>query len=430
MSTNYIYLLQEREFIKTKENVYKVGMTTKENFSRFNQYPKGSILLFQMICNNCKNIEKQVIELFKKSKDIKHRKDIGKEYFEGCYKNMINIIYLTIKDEIVCDGNNNIIDNSDSYKMITMNDSLRKKLHKEFPDYINDESFGGNKKYIKIIEYDGSEYGENEHDGNVYTVKYINLTYINLKNGGYDINIIETFELSTQYAANPRLFKKLISKISMGEIYDINSSSFKNKINKTKFKIEIENYDDFILNYKEPEYKEYYPLSDFDIDLYNLFHSNIVINNLYYTTAKPESDWDISKNYNIKFEDLKRFDVDVGDFKNNWETICKINSKYYFEEYLKRYIPYLIRWTNENNYYMLDRRHVYIGLGAINPKDVEETIGEMYLFESGSEPWKGEYEFNKMIDTYKKTIKKKKLKECLNDNPYTRKILHSFEIST
>jgi hypothetical protein len=30
ITTNYIYLLQEREFIKTNENIYKIGMTTKE----------------------------------------------------------------------------------------------------------------------------------------------------------------------------------------------------------------------------------------------------------------------------------------------------------------------------------------------------------------------------------------------------------------
>ena len=34
MMTQYIYLLQEREFIKTKEYVYKVGMTKKENYER------------------------------------------------------------------------------------------------------------------------------------------------------------------------------------------------------------------------------------------------------------------------------------------------------------------------------------------------------------------------------------------------------------
>jgi hypothetical protein len=37
MIINYIYLLQEREFVKTKETIYKVGMTKKENYIRFNQ---------------------------------------------------------------------------------------------------------------------------------------------------------------------------------------------------------------------------------------------------------------------------------------------------------------------------------------------------------------------------------------------------------
>ena len=57
--TNYIYLLHEREFVNAKQNIYKVGMTTKPNFIRFNQYPKGSILLCQLICNDCKSIEKR-----------------------------------------------------------------------------------------------------------------------------------------------------------------------------------------------------------------------------------------------------------------------------------------------------------------------------------------------------------------------------------
>lgn len=31
IKTNYIYLLQTREFITTKKNIYKIGMTQKEN---------------------------------------------------------------------------------------------------------------------------------------------------------------------------------------------------------------------------------------------------------------------------------------------------------------------------------------------------------------------------------------------------------------
>lgn len=34
-STQYIYLLQEREFIKTNENIYKIGKTKQENCKRF-----------------------------------------------------------------------------------------------------------------------------------------------------------------------------------------------------------------------------------------------------------------------------------------------------------------------------------------------------------------------------------------------------------
>jgi hypothetical protein len=95
--TNYIYLIIEREFRKTRENIFKVGMTKQKNDKRFKQYPKDSKLLFQMICKDCKNIEKQIIKLFKEK--FKHRNDIGNEYFEGDYKIMIDTIYLTLKNE-------------------------------------------------------------------------------------------------------------------------------------------------------------------------------------------------------------------------------------------------------------------------------------------------------------------------------------------
>jgi hypothetical protein len=95
--SNYVYLLQEREFIKTKESIYKIGMTTKTDLSRIKSYPKGSILLFYSICNNCKTMENGLIELFKSN--FIHRKDIGSEYFEGNYKDMIHFFYQTLFNE-------------------------------------------------------------------------------------------------------------------------------------------------------------------------------------------------------------------------------------------------------------------------------------------------------------------------------------------
>lgn len=95
--TNYIYLLQEHKFVVTLKNIYKVGTTKKENNKGFYKYPKGSIILFQMICNDCKNIENSVLKTFKEN--FIHRIDIGNKYFEGDYNEMIDIIYLNIKKE-------------------------------------------------------------------------------------------------------------------------------------------------------------------------------------------------------------------------------------------------------------------------------------------------------------------------------------------
>jgi len=79
--TNYIYLVKEREFIKTNENIYKIGRSKQENTKRFLQYPKGSELIIQARCIDCIKTEKILIELFKK--EFIHRRDIGNEYFEG-----------------------------------------------------------------------------------------------------------------------------------------------------------------------------------------------------------------------------------------------------------------------------------------------------------------------------------------------------------
>lgn len=90
-SVNYIYLLIEREFISLKQPIYKLGRTSQSNNLRLKHYPKGSILLLQMLCDNSIEIENLLIRWFK----IKyiHKPDIGNEYFEGDYKKMIQDIY-------------------------------------------------------------------------------------------------------------------------------------------------------------------------------------------------------------------------------------------------------------------------------------------------------------------------------------------------
>ena len=88
---HYIYLLQEREFIKTNENIYKIGKTKQKNLKRYSNYPNGSKLIFQSICTECDICEKNIVEIFKQEFIL--RKDIGNEYFEGNFIKMIEIIY-------------------------------------------------------------------------------------------------------------------------------------------------------------------------------------------------------------------------------------------------------------------------------------------------------------------------------------------------
>ena len=91
---HYIYLLKEREFIKTNEEIYKIGKTKQPNLARFSQYPNGSCLYMQIICEDCDKAERILINKFKIK--FTHRNDIGHEYFEGDYVEMINIIYASI----------------------------------------------------------------------------------------------------------------------------------------------------------------------------------------------------------------------------------------------------------------------------------------------------------------------------------------------
>jgi len=92
-----IYLLHEREFISKNINIYKIGRTSQPLLTRFNQYPKGSKLLYQRDCYNSIKIELEIINFFK-NKYI-HAPDIGNEYFRGNYNEMIDDINIIIKKE-------------------------------------------------------------------------------------------------------------------------------------------------------------------------------------------------------------------------------------------------------------------------------------------------------------------------------------------
>lgn len=86
----HIYLIREREFIKTNENVYKIGKSTNVTV-RLMKYPKGSEIILIMECMNIHKCERDIINKF--NNEYEPRKDIGNEYYEGSKSTMIEHIY-------------------------------------------------------------------------------------------------------------------------------------------------------------------------------------------------------------------------------------------------------------------------------------------------------------------------------------------------
>ena len=87
----YIYLIQEREFIKCKEPIYKIGKTKQQCLKRILNYPNGTSLIIQIKCSDCDKYEKMLINKFKE--EFIHMKEIGNEYFKGNENKMIELIY-------------------------------------------------------------------------------------------------------------------------------------------------------------------------------------------------------------------------------------------------------------------------------------------------------------------------------------------------
>ena len=96
METGYIYLIREREYVRTKEEVTKAGRTG-DIMRRMKQYPKGSRVLLCMLCQDYKRAETEILALL--GNHYKARRDIGTETFEGDTKGMIGMVasYITAR---------------------------------------------------------------------------------------------------------------------------------------------------------------------------------------------------------------------------------------------------------------------------------------------------------------------------------------------
>lgn len=85
----YVYLLQEREFIRLEEATYKIGRT-KDPDRRHKAYPKDSELLMLCQVPDCQSAEKQIKEAF--SEKFTQRREYGVEYFNGNVELMMSLM--------------------------------------------------------------------------------------------------------------------------------------------------------------------------------------------------------------------------------------------------------------------------------------------------------------------------------------------------
>jgi hypothetical protein len=401
----YIYLLQEREAIRLNEPVYKVGKTKQENLKRISSYPNGTELLIQIKCDNCDAIEKDLIKLFKEK--YEQKTDMGTEYFEGDSNEMIKDIYKAVfKDDSV-------------ESCIQYRNKMIIKISEVFPCYKNDESFGGNKKYIIIKKIN-----------NQYVVYYIipNLDEMCTNYDIENIDVIDTFSFNENVADKLQYFKLLITKniIFLNTIYDINSTKFIEKINNLKFKIKLENYDEF---------KEYITNSEYYCckiheKIRNYLMNNMIINDKLFVTIAIKNDTEnIFKKFKNLNNDFDNFSIDVGIDDYNIIYLIKINAKYYENDtYLRKYIPYLIRCDIENNYYILNRDYEYIGLNTKYIEDEKERKSEFYLFNDATSPFQNKQNFSLLYNNYKSIITNNVLKKCLNSNKFTEDIINESRI--
>jgi len=88
--SGFIYLIKEREFVKSCEQVYKIGKTAQTAGKRFSGYPKDSIIEIYLHVTDHNKCESDLIRIFDGL--FKKRTDIGTEYYEGNRILMLNEI--------------------------------------------------------------------------------------------------------------------------------------------------------------------------------------------------------------------------------------------------------------------------------------------------------------------------------------------------
>jgi hypothetical protein len=390
-----IYLVQPSEYIGT--NVYKIGYSLQENFTRLLSYGRNT----KYICNlNCENPLK-LETIIKQDFSQKYRLIRGYEYFEGSEQEILNNFI-----ELVMKYNNETYE----FKKILKTEDDDKKYHDMissikliFINYLDDIAFGGIKQLIYITDINidiGIKYKKISKIDDIYSINNYECKFCCIKN--YDYRLLA-------------FLNKIISLkiIEVNKIYDFNNDKFIKKLEKYKEKINIITFDD-------KDIKDIYFEENSKYSIFAQLNTNIIINDKYRCVRKKDND---------KF--LKMHDILLG-LSNNFKLI-KIHNRIYDYNFVKKYIPYIIIINDlSNEYYILnpdddlilfmpfDKNFVDINLWDFYDGDYDDWgnyCGNYNFLETGVCgklcPLEYIYELQKLITKYNSITKNK---QCLNND--------------
>ena len=380
---HYIYLLQEREFTKTKENIYKLGKSKQENLKRIQNYPNGTVLIIQLQCKNCDIVEKALIKIFKEN--FKQRTDIGTEYFEGNSDAMQNIICDYINNE-----EEDQEDQEDQEYQEDEEEYLDPTIPIIFPNYKDDESFGGKQKLIKVI----IEEGEIQYTYNLLIYYIDNYKWVSCER-----RVISN-ECESWY------YDKLIKKkvIENNTIYNLNDKIFIKLLNNYKKNIKIHSEYNSYFKEQYDIYKDKNYNSIIDVVLENCIFND----EIYCDCCFPKSCGCSYIAINTKFsiEEYGKYNT-AAYSNNNRIAIIDIDNTLYDYALLRKYTPYLITYTN-NEYTIENRNYEIIGLEEkieVIENNTSNTIesstvntrGSEYLYKDDSNPFRPSHKKTRMV---------------------------------
>lgn len=383
-----VYLIQPREFLDT--NTFKIGMSKSNTTQRLNSYGSGTNIICTRECTNPREVEKALIARF--NTEFKLFKGI--EFFTGgkikmieCFDECIakhvkhinsastGLTHIDIenlwKNFEFCDDCEKSNYDYECTDYMCQGGCIRSEEYKQiqeiFPNYREDEAFGGTKKLIKIHAYQSPDVIECDTifvHTHTYHHVFTHESETMITDFGIDHSMcnVDTSigSLELEYIlkiANLRI-------IEDGKIYDLNDKQWLQRLRKAKRAIKINAIDPNRLHETQ---------NGRSIDF---ICSNTIINNAFYVYSSRVG----HLCYLNQHQSMR------------YIAYTKINKRYYWTDYLRQYLPYCLTIDKQSkSYWIQNRDYDYLEVSD-NRKQCKSAKGDIIYMNTTDKrlmPWQG-----------------------------------------